>query len=140
MLEIISPSITPERGVTGHALDRTQGPGCAIAAGAGTIWRNYLVPLDGQRGQTASRQLNGIVALGNALSAALALEPGSMKQNAMICVVNSTSVCIRILRSPSGMQRCGAANACHAGLLLGVADQPWRYRRAALDRVCHVDA
>lgn len=80
MLEMISPSVTPEHGVTGYALDRTQGPGCAIAAGAGTIWRNYLVPLDGQIGQTASRQLNGIAALGDALSAALAVEPGALWQ------------------------------------------------------------
>lgn len=30
-----------------YEFDRTQGPACAIACGAGTIFRNWLVPLDG---------------------------------------------------------------------------------------------
>lgn len=53
LLEMISPSVTPEHGVGIYEQDGTQGPACAIAAGAGTIYRNYFVPLDEQVGQTA---------------------------------------------------------------------------------------
>ena len=40
-MEIISPSVTPEAGIDGYETDRPQGPACAIACGAGTIYRNY---------------------------------------------------------------------------------------------------
>src|SRR5690349_4500420 len=43
LLEMVSPAITPEHGVGIYENDRTQGPACAIAAGAGTIYRNYFV-------------------------------------------------------------------------------------------------
>ena len=71
MLEMVSPNVTPEKGVTGYVKDPTQGPGCAIAAGAATIYRNYFVPVDGGYGQTSERQLDGLAAVGRALSAAL---------------------------------------------------------------------
>lgn len=58
LLEMVRPKITPEHGVTRYQYDYTQGPACAIAAGAATIYRNYLVPIDGEIGQTAERQLN----------------------------------------------------------------------------------
>ena len=67
MLEMVSPDVTPERGVDGYEHDRTQGPACAIACGAGTIYRNYFVPIDGATGQTATRQLNGLADLAAAL-------------------------------------------------------------------------
>lgn len=34
------PEVTPENGVTIYEHDHTQGPACAIAAGAATIYRN----------------------------------------------------------------------------------------------------
>lgn len=71
MLEMVSPSVTPEQGVTRYAHDRTQGPACAIAAGAGTIYRNYFAPVDGQHGQTHDRQLDGLVDMGEALGRAV---------------------------------------------------------------------
>ena len=37
LLEMVSSSVTPEQGVDRYESDRTQGPACAIAAGAGTI-------------------------------------------------------------------------------------------------------
>jgi hypothetical protein len=40
LLEMVSPSVTPERGVGIYENDHTQGPACAIAASAGTIYRN----------------------------------------------------------------------------------------------------
>jgi hypothetical protein len=67
LLEMVSPHVSPEAGVTGYAHDLTQGPACAMAAGAGTIYRHYLVPLPGGAGQTAERQLNTLADLGAAL-------------------------------------------------------------------------
>jgi len=78
LLEMTGPSATPEDGVTGYAHDHTQGPACAIAAGAGTIWRNYLVPVDGRIGQTAARQLDGLADLGAALAHDMGAVPGSL--------------------------------------------------------------
>jgi hypothetical protein len=37
LLEMMSPHVRPEDGVTRYQHDRTQGPACAIAAGAGTM-------------------------------------------------------------------------------------------------------
>ncbi len=73
MLEMISPDVTPKEGVTRYQLDPTQGPACAIAAGAGTIYRNYFVPVGNSEGQTAERQLDGLAGIGTELSAALGL-------------------------------------------------------------------
>lgn len=67
LLEMIGPRVSPEAGVTGYAHDWTQGPACAMAAGAGTIYRNYRVPLPGGVGQTAERQINTLADLGAAL-------------------------------------------------------------------------
>jgi len=78
LLEMVGPEVTPEHGVSGYAWDRTQGPACAIAAGAGTIWRNYLVPVGGGIGQTADRQLDGIAELGAALATDMGVESGSL--------------------------------------------------------------
>lgn len=77
MLEMVAPSVTPEEGVTRYQHDRTQRPACAMAAGAATIYRNYLVPVDGGSGQTAARQLDGLADLGHALARRLgpAAEP-----------------------------------------------------------------
>lgn len=58
LLEMASPTVTPDSGITGYQFDRTQGPACAMACGAGLIYRNYFVPVDGEQGQTAERQLN----------------------------------------------------------------------------------
>jgi hypothetical protein len=72
LLETVSPSVTPERGVTRYQHDRTQGPACAIAAGAATIYSNYFAPLHGREGQTAQRQLDCLVGIGAAVADALA--------------------------------------------------------------------
>ncbi len=72
LLEMMSPYVTPEQGVTGYQHDPTQGPACAIAAGAATIYRNYFTPLPGGDGQTAESQVNCLGEVGAALSEALA--------------------------------------------------------------------
>jgi hypothetical protein len=71
LLEMVSPEVTPEQGVTRYQHDHTQGPACAIAAGAATIYRNYFVPVNVSHGQNAERQLDGLADLGSALAAAL---------------------------------------------------------------------
>jgi len=68
MLEMVGPDVAPEDGVARYAHDRTQGPACAMAAGAATIYRNYLVPVGGGTGQAAGRQLDGLAAFGDALA------------------------------------------------------------------------
>jgi hypothetical protein len=71
LLEMVSPTVTPEQGVARYQHDHTQGPACAISAGAATIYRNYFAPVGGSRGQTAERQLDGLADLGGTLAAAL---------------------------------------------------------------------
>ncbi|MDR6855302.1 hypothetical protein [Variovorax guangxiensis] len=70
-LEMVGPDVTPEDGVTRYEHDRTQGPACAMAAGAATIFRNYFVAVGEQQGQTAQHQLDGLADVGAALSSAL---------------------------------------------------------------------
>jgi hypothetical protein len=67
LLEMVSPSVTPERGVGIYEHDPTQGPACAIAAGAGTIYRNYFAPTNGQIGQSENSQIDCLADLGKAL-------------------------------------------------------------------------
>ena len=67
-LEMVSPNVTPEDGVTRYEFDRTQGPACAIAAGAATIYRNYFAPVGNGVGQTKDRQIDALADLGVALS------------------------------------------------------------------------
>lgn len=68
MLEMVHPGVTPEEGVTGYQFDHTQGPACAMAAGAATIYRNYLAPVGNQDGQTSDRQIDGLAELGAKLA------------------------------------------------------------------------
>src|SRR5258708_21241 len=90
LLEMVSPTVTPEQGVTRYQHDRTQGPACAIAAGAATIYRNYFALVDGSDGQTATQQLDGLADLGEALSAAL-----NKPVDALWEMVNGYALCTR---------------------------------------------
>jgi len=58
LLEMVNPNVTPEKGVGIYEQDFTQGPACAIACGAGTIYRNYFVPIKSQIGQTEGLQID----------------------------------------------------------------------------------
>jgi len=64
LLEMTGPNVTPERGVGIYENDQTQGPACAIACGAGTIYRNYFAGFDGRIGQTADKQIDCSADLG----------------------------------------------------------------------------
>ena len=57
-------TVTPERGVGIYEHDQTQGPACAIACGAGTIYRNYFSDVGDQVGQTADKQIDCSADLG----------------------------------------------------------------------------
>ena len=64
-LEMAQPEAVPEHGVTIYGSDPTQGPACAIACAAGTVYRNYFAPVasrDGalQVGQTRDLQINNL--------------------------------------------------------------------------------
>lgn len=67
LLEMISPNRIPEDGVEIYENDPTQGPACAIAAGAGTIYRNYFAPVNGRTGQSEENQIDCLADLGREL-------------------------------------------------------------------------
>lgn len=64
LLEMSSPEVTPERGVGIYERDYTQGPACAIAAGAGTIFRNYFADVRGIVGQSVDNQIDCLTGIG----------------------------------------------------------------------------
>jgi len=67
LLEMVGPDVSPLEGVGIYAYDHTQGPACAIACGAGTIYRNYLVDVNGQTGQSTHHQIDCLELIGEAL-------------------------------------------------------------------------
>ncbi|MBX7432561.1 hypothetical protein JDV09_10665 [Mycobacterium sp. Y57] len=100
LLEMTGPSVTPEHGVTRYRDDHTQGPACAIAAGAATIYRNYFVPIGDEQGQTRDRQLDGLAHIGHALSAHLdrpVSELWEMCNGYALCTETGLSAITRLL-------------------------------------------
>jgi len=67
LLEMVGPDVSPIEGVGIYQYDRTQGPACAIACGAGTIYRNYFVDVNGKTGQTTHNQIDCLDLIGEAL-------------------------------------------------------------------------
>jgi len=67
LLEMVSPEVTPESGVGRYEGDHTQGPACAVACGAGTIYRNYFVPVRSQIGQSEINQIDCLEEIGKYL-------------------------------------------------------------------------
>ena len=102
LLEMVSPDVTPEHGVTRYQGDHTQGPACAIAAGAATIYRNYFASVDGSQGQTENRQLDGLADLGAALSSAMRLpveDLWQMRNGYALCTQSGLDAITRHLRT-----------------------------------------
>jgi hypothetical protein len=63
-LEFVGPSVTPEQGIGVYAGDHTQGPACSIGAAAGTLYRNYFVPMpSGKVGQSEHEQINNLAGI-----------------------------------------------------------------------------
>lgn len=108
MLEMTGPEVSPEDGVTRYEHDRTQGPACAIAAGAATIYRNYFVPLNGQFGQTSAQQLDGLAELGTCMAEQLG-SPGdslwTMRNGYAMCSRDVLKVIGSHLRNASEADR-----------------------------------
>ncbi|WP_196893598.1 hypothetical protein [Aureivirga marina] len=67
LLEMVGPDVTPEKGVSIYAFDHTQGPACAIACGAGTIYRNYFAEVNNKIGQTYDNQIDCLDLIGEEL-------------------------------------------------------------------------
>ena len=67
LLEMPSQHVGPERGVGVYEDDLTQGPACAVAAGAGTIYRCYMAEVNGKTGQSADNQIDCLEDIGKVL-------------------------------------------------------------------------
>lgn len=113
LLEMTSPRVRPEDGVTRYQGDPTQGPACAIAAGAATIYRNYFVPIGDQAGQSARRQIDCLKDLGEALG-------------------NADG---RLWRMDNGYAMCRRAGLAAIAERLGAADEAERDRLRGLLRI-----
>mmetsp|Transcript_9228 Transcript_9228/g.28460 ORF Transcript_9228/g.28460 Transcript_9228/m.28460 type:complete len:413 (+) Transcript_9228:67-1305(+) len=85
-LEFVHSGMTPEDGVTQYEHDHTQGPACALACAASTVWRNYFafvgengvaLPPGAEgsackpRGQRAKRQINNFAGVQELLGGGL---------------------------------------------------------------------
>ncbi len=119
LLEMAAPQVTPEFGLRGYEHDHTQGPACAMAAGAATIWRNYLVPIGDGVGQTATRQLDMLAPLGQQLSRQLGLPVEAlwnMRNGYALGTREGLSAIATLLRSQTAAQR----EALKADLMIGL--------------------
>ncbi len=67
LLEMPGPNVCPEDGISNYQYDHTQGPACAIACGAATIYRNYFHEVEGQKGQSWNRQVDCLKGMGELL-------------------------------------------------------------------------
>ncbi|MEB3116707.1 hypothetical protein ABZ067_21330 [Proteus mirabilis] len=67
LLEMPCEYTTPEKGITDYQFDHTQGPACAMACAAATVFRNYLVPMGSQTGQSTTSQLNTLADMEKAI-------------------------------------------------------------------------
>lgn len=108
LLEMVGPQIGPEHGVTRYIHDATQGPACAIAAGAATIYRNYLVPVDGGIGQTSQRQIDTLASLGEELAVRLGRRRTglwTMHNGYALCTAEGLAAIERMLGTASEAER-----------------------------------
>lgn len=104
LLEMFGPHRTPEDGVTLYQSDPTQGPACAIAAGAATIYRNYFVPVGDHIGQTKDKQVDALADLGAALRARLPRDIGelwAMTNGYALCFRSSLAAITQLLETSS---------------------------------------
>lgn len=119
LLEMTGPEISPEHGITRYAHDPTQGPACAIAAGAATLYRNYFVPVGGAQGQTRERQIDTLADLGAALSDAVALPVAAlwtMRNGYALCRHEGLAAIDRYLRRADEAERDRLRSLVRIGL------------------------
>lgn len=108
LLEMPDPGVTPAAGISEYEHDRTQGPACALAAAAGTLYRHYFVPIDGVAGQTAGRQLDGLCDLGPALCRATQLPIDQLwtwRNGYALCTGSGLTAIARVLAACSDFER-----------------------------------
>lgn len=67
-LEMVGPRITPAMGITRYEDDGTQGPACALACPAATVFRNYFI---NDTGQVGDNQLDLLSDVGTILENAV---------------------------------------------------------------------
>jgi len=119
LLEMTGPSMTPEDGVTRYAYDHTQGPACAIAAGAATIYRNYAAPVGDQTGQTSTRQLDALAHMGAALSDAFGVPVSqlwTMNNGYAACTRNGLRMITTLLKNATPDESDALRGALAVGL------------------------
>jgi hypothetical protein len=119
VLEMTGPSVRPEDGVARYATDPTQGPACAIAAGAATIYRNYFVPVGGGTGQTHDRQVDTLAGLGAELSSRLARpvsELWRMRNGYALCTDAGLAAITGLLANATDEQRDGLRGQLAIGM------------------------
>lgn len=122
LLEMVSPDVTPDHGVGRYEQDHTQGPACAMAAGAATIWRNYLIPLEGGIGQTRERQLDALADLGAALAAGTGLSVAQlwdMRNGYALCTPAGLDAIDRHLRRVDEQEHDALRALLRVGLVWG---------------------
>lgn len=135
VLEMTGPFVTPEDGVTRYESDPTQGPACAIAAGAATIYRNYFAPLNGQAGQTSDRQLDTLESLGTVLASRIGLpvtDLWTMQNGYALCTEAGLSAVSGLLSAVSASERDELRGLLSVGLhrdvqVTDVLDGPRRH-------------
>ena len=119
VLEMISERVTPEEGVTRYAWDGTQGPACAIAAGAATIYRNYLVPVGDGVGQTADQQIDALAGVGSALAELTGRpvdELWTMRNGYALCTAGGLTAISGLLEGATEEMRDGLGGQLSIGL------------------------
>jgi hypothetical protein len=119
VLEMTGPSITPEEGVTRYQYDPTQGPACAIAAGAATIYRNYFAPVGEQIGQTHDHQLDTLAPLGAALAQRLGrpvTELWTMQNGYALCTEAGLTAVSAVLSECTDVERDALRGLLAVGL------------------------
>lgn len=64
---MVGPNVSPRDGVSGYASDPTQGPACALACPAATVFRNYLAPVGGGATGQGAVQIDTLEDVGEVL-------------------------------------------------------------------------
>ena len=116
---MVGPEVTPEQGVTRYQTDATQGPACAISAGAATVYRNYFATVGGSIGQTRDRQLDGLADVGAALHEVIArpeVPLWTMRNGYALCTADGLSEIGHHLRQADAR----ALDALRGQLAIGV--------------------
>lgn len=131
LLEMTSPNVTPENGVTRYQHDPTQGPACAVAAGAATIYRNYFAPVGGGIGQRADRQIDGLADIGSDLAESLGLEQSAlweMRNGYALCTPTGLKAIAALFEKLSGTEvdalRCKLRIGIHSDVQVTDMDVP----------------